>query len=1017
MAFLTFWGTATLALQLLASAPSVWAASAPPGYVTYTNSQNQLIYLADNRKPALYTQNFGDCLGSGKSLINLTRFDAALYRDNMTVNFHISGNTQLKSESIMLYFGVYAYGQTRLELPFNPCGTNILSMCPVKSTLQIEASGEIPLGAQDVQDIPNIAYSIPDFEGQAIVRIFANSTQSEIACYTASVTNGASFNQQKSVGSILGIFTFVAMVASFATAIYGESIPGMRIHHAHSLSVLVVFAVYQHIFFTGALSMNWPSVSVAWMSNFAWAGGMIYVSSMQDSLSKLMGNHQGNTLVLGAAQAGSDASSVGGGYDIHKIFRRKVAPLAKRMYEHSMRRRENVNAFARRDLINSTTGYRWYGSLVKSGLPLPGNYSGFAGTLSEEGIPASNAFLTGLIWFLILLLIVTVSVASTKLVLGFLVKRKTVKSERFNYFLAHWKGYTAAVLLKSCYIAFFSMMFLTVFQFTYDGAPAAIAIAAIVFVIFFVGILGISGYACYYRLRHGTWTRSRDSLLIERTTTAKIFPWFHVYRSSAMDQNEKKYFGSVPWKRISRSPDENEVPVHSDEDYIKKFGWLASRFRQSKWWFFSLWTVYELVRACFYGGASGHAQVQVFGLLIVEIIAFVVIFKLRPYEGQRLNVVMVYLLGFSKVLTVALSAAFDIDFNTPRIQATVIGVVIIVIQGILVIALLICIVLSAISSYFSVTRNRESIKPKRWMPYRVKYFAHIDQAATDMPKPVPEKRPETPEELKGPYFSVNSVRRVAKIEDEDAEFQKEITADPRADSRASLPFIGNGTTSTAAAAAIYPVSGGIGVGRSNSRAHSICSTTSQSSLPYAARLHRGSWSTKDFQDWQAERDLGVDRQASQRRSRPVYVPAFDESEIIRSPGLDAPETNPLDSPDAIRDTASREAISPHSPGTPDPTIRSSSAPVSPTASRPATSSGDLLPAIQLQYPISMPANPPRPDVPLSETPVRNVSPRTVTTPPASPTRPRFAAQRGSVRKGDSIDEGRIWNGATDRLAD
>jgi len=68
-------------------------------FVQSTNSAGETVYLADDRKPALYTQNFGDCLGS--SLINVTRFDAAYYQDNMTVLFHLEGNTNVANESIM----------------------------------------------------------------------------------------------------------------------------------------------------------------------------------------------------------------------------------------------------------------------------------------------------------------------------------------------------------------------------------------------------------------------------------------------------------------------------------------------------------------------------------------------------------------------------------------------------------------------------------------------------------------------------------------------------------------------------------------------------------------------------------------------------------------------------------------------------------------------------------------------------------------------------------------------------
>ena len=68
-------------------------------WIQTTNNAGETIYLRDDRQPALYTQNFGDCLGS--SLINVTRFDAAYYQDNMTVLFHLEGSTNVANESIM----------------------------------------------------------------------------------------------------------------------------------------------------------------------------------------------------------------------------------------------------------------------------------------------------------------------------------------------------------------------------------------------------------------------------------------------------------------------------------------------------------------------------------------------------------------------------------------------------------------------------------------------------------------------------------------------------------------------------------------------------------------------------------------------------------------------------------------------------------------------------------------------------------------------------------------------------
>jgi len=680
------------------------------------------------------------------------------------------------------------------------------------------------------------------------LRIFANSTQSQIACYTADVTNGATFQQPAAVGSILGVFTIIAIVSSVATAVYGESIPEMRVHYAHSLSLLVVFAVFHHIYFTGALSMNWPSVLVSFWSNYAWSAGMIYTSSMQNSLTKFMGRFQGNTMAVGAASAGTDAVYVGGGYDVNKIYKRFTAPeLGKRGLVPG----QYTSYLNKRALENSTNGFKWYGDKVRTGLPIPGNYSGFAGTLSKEDIPAANAFMTGLIWFLVCILIVVGSTVAFKFILESLYRFKVMKTQRLAFFRINWLRYVSVIVLRICYIAFFMMMFLAIFQFTYNGAPGALAIAAIVFAVFFLGIFGIAAYACYYRMRHGTWVSEPDRLFTERSKTMGAVPWYHFYRGSKVHDSEKVFAGSFPSWRIGRTHTEEEIAVHEDQQFITKFGWLASRFRSSRWWFFAFWVVYEFVRACFYGGASGHPLVQVFCLLIVEFAAFMVFIKLKPYEGQRLNIIMVYLLGFSKVATVALSSAFDISFNITRIPATVIGILIIIIQGVLTVALLACIALSAISSYFSITRYRAEIKPTKWIPRREKYFAHIAQAATDAPpqkyEPKEIDEPQVPQDS---YFSVNSVKRIAKIEDEDAEFQRDILVDPRT---TDIPFASEDDIINTGDMPI--TSGNTQIRRSASVAASLRSNASHSSLPYGAVLHRGSWSTRDFQNLGADIDV------------------------------------------------------------------------------------------------------------------------------------------------------------------
>ncbi|KAH6667544.1 hypothetical protein B0J14DRAFT_620048 [Halenospora varia] len=779
-----------------------------------TNGAGETTTLLVDRNPALYTGNFADCMG-GQSLINLTSFDAAYYADNMTVLFNLAGTTNLRNESLM-------YGEDRFHLLWNPCNANFASLCPLNASVPLFGQANIPVSSADVSGIPSIALSIPDFEGSAVLRVYSNRTQSQIACFAAVMRNGASFSHPAAVGSVLGIFTVVALLASFATAIYGVSIPHIRSHYAHSLSVLVVFEVFQSIFFSGALSLNWPSVLPAFWSNFAWSAGMIYTKTIIDSVNGFTGV-SGNASQVGGA--GSTTLNTNGGL-VQQIYGRSMEAMTERS--------EEIASHIYKRAVNATSDsrlYSWAGVPVQPGLPLPGNWSGFAGELQMVNIPAADAFTTGFIWLLILIAILIGATVAFKWMLEGLATMKWIKHDRLALFRSHWLGFTGLVVLRTMFIAFFMIMTLALFQFSWGGKAGPIAIAVIVFLIFFVGIFGLAFYACFYRVKFGKYESNPDKLHFQRTKVMKYIPWYKTTRASELPEADKnKTAGGVSFFRLDFvGNDAERQSVHDNADYTKRFGWLSARYRRSRWWFFAFWVVYQFVRACFVGGARGNPTAQVIGLFVWEILAFIAVIKINPFEGRRNTALAVWMLSLSKIATAGFSIAFLDQFRVARILTTVLGVIIIVIQGFLVIGVLILIVLGAISSYMSLTRNREEFKPHNLENIRMKYFGHIELKATDLPPPPPPE----PEEPKEPYFSVNTVRRAPKIEDEDVDFVPDMEGYPNPAAASQFSLANRNS-------------------RANSIANSMRSHQSYGNVPYGARVHRASWSSRDFQNWQAD---------------------------------------------------------------------------------------------------------------------------------------------------------------------
>jgi hypothetical protein len=695
---------------------------------------------------------------------------------------------------------------------------------------------------------------IPDFEGQAILRLFSNSTQAEIGCFAAQITNGNSFRQKTEVGAVLGAFTLMAVMSSFAVAIYGGNIVEIRKHYAHSLSVMVVFAVWHHIYFSGAMSMNWPNVLVSFWSNYAWTGGMIYSEHMQNIVNDCIGSNKGNTSQVGAAGTGTSNPGLGGGYDIHAIYRRGIE--------------------------DPMSGFAYHGRPVKPGLPIPGNFSGFAGTLAQEKIPASNAFMTCLLWSLTLIAAVIVFTVAFKISLEGLLRARLIKTGRLAFFRAHYVRYTAFAVLRAAFIGFFMMAFISMFQLSYLKSPGPVAVACVVILVVIFGIGTAAAMACYRRIYTGRYVYKRDVLIVRTFMAWNIIPWFWFALESRTPLSEgEEHLGTIRWLVVR--PTADGKPAHEDEDFISSYGWIAARYRKTRWWFFTVWLVYEFIRASFLAGASSQPLVQVFGLIVMEFIAFVAIIFLRPFEGQRLNVLLVYLLGFSKLATTALSAAFDTRFNLARIPATGIGIIIIIIQSLLTVAVLVLIIIGAISSYFSITRNRTEIRPRCWMPTRERYFERVSRSQhgprADLPLPIPTPLPIPAAPVQqiqnGPSFSVHQVQRAPKVEDEDEEFVQEVQRN------ASLSQ-GPISSRNCAGADERPLQRG--------RAASDLSQTSYSSLPRAARLHRPNWTSQKFEHLRGEgRARAASNAATSRpedssrasnRALPQSIPGRDNGE-------------------------------------------------------------------------------------------------------------------------------------------
>lgn len=628
--------------------------------------------------------------------------------------------------------------------------------------------------------IPDIALQIPDFDGSVSLQIFANSTQTEIGCFQAAMTNGNSIGIPEILAPTIAFFVGIAMICSFVTAAYGISVPLMRAHYAHSLSVVLIFETMQSFFLTGALSLHWPSVLVAWWSNFAWSAGIIDITPLVaqfGGFSGMAGNTSqfadgGPIFVKGGSGQLADQIYSWDGTNNGPVLAAVVSLLKRKVYN-----------------ISDPYDYTWGGGPVLPGVPLPGTWQSLSGTLGNLNIPGASAFTLCLFWMVIAILVFPLGLLGVRGSFELLAKVGWVRQDCMAYFRTHSLQYARQGMLRVFLIALSPLMTLAVFQFTQHSSTGSTTLAAILLGATVAGM----AYICAVAIRGREWPwRSRRRPFSAKSPTSPRSPSF------------TKRTASKGKRRISYMEFDDDIEprrrplVHQDEVYIKRFGWLSARYKASCYWFFAVQLGTQFARACILGGGADNESIvdpgnssvtgtagptaQLVILLLLEIAVLAVYAYWRPYESSRNTMLGVWILGGGRILVAALCIGLLPQIGISRIGATVIGFAIIVVQVLMLAVVLVLVATSAVSTWLSLTRNQDDFYSEMFFSVRKRYLETLLASATGAPAPLTRRQEKKQAKTNrradreaeklaaslpppAPYFSVFDVRRTPKIED------------------------------------------------------------------------------------------------------------------------------------------------------------------------------------------------------------------------------------------------------------
>jgi hypothetical protein len=340
------------------------------------------------------------------------------------------------------------------------------------STGQIDIQSNVLLDASTVNQIPSIAYGVPDLD--ATVKIQINGTSQpdvSLACVEADLSNGQTVDQ-KGVGWTTAVIAGMALVASAVTSGLGHSNTAAHV----AANALSLFGYFQAQAIIGLTSVPLPPIVQSWTQNFQWAMGIIEVDFLQSIFTWYQKSTGGtpatllNTLTTTSVQ----------------VTKRSLeATVGKRSMDKTIQLLNVAHALSKRTNTATTTT----GAYVVKGMKR---------VAFRASIEATNLFLTGLTFFCIFIVFTIIFVALFKGYCELAVKMKWMKNDKFQDFRNGWFTVLKGIMFRMVLIGYPQMTILCLWEFTQVDSPAEVVLAIF---FFFFGMTGTLAWAAMKVIR------------------------------------------------------------------------------------------------------------------------------------------------------------------------------------------------------------------------------------------------------------------------------------------------------------------------------------------------------------------------------------------------------------------------------------------------------------------------------------------------------------------------------------
>ncbi|KAM0245207.1 hypothetical protein ACHAP5_005601 [Fusarium lateritium] len=384
------------------------------------------------------------------SQLTATLFHIVITPNNSIVTINVNGVASVQGY-VLFDVTLDVYGHEFIHQVVDPCnmGFDIPSLCPMApGDLDLKFNFDIG-GALD--QVPNIAYGIPDLDATVRAYINTTSTGESVACVEANFGTGKTV-EQLSVKWVTAIIIGIGLVSSslISLAGYGNAAAHLA---ANTLSLFTYFQAQAIIGLTG---ITMPPIVDSWTQNFQWSMGIIRMGWMQN---------------------------------IFTWYQRATGGKPARIFDHLATASVQVTKRSIEYIPSAASLVRRSFAISKrSNIELEnGSFLvyGIQRVAFRSHIETTNLFLTGIVFFCIFTVLACIMVLLFKLVLDLCAKQGWIKPDRFLEFRTEWRSILKGTLLRLSLMGFAPITILCLWEFTQSDSPALMVLA----VFFFLAVL------------------------------------------------------------------------------------------------------------------------------------------------------------------------------------------------------------------------------------------------------------------------------------------------------------------------------------------------------------------------------------------------------------------------------------------------------------------------------------------------------------------------------------------------